>query len=136
MRMNLFVRNIFRRVAQIGRNQDVAASLPRQFHRLMRPGARVLTFCSITVILISLFMAGCASKPETLAGANQPSAPSPYSPAGGTNLPGLRPDGSVLLPNQWSLRPAGTQIDLRDFPVNIAVHPDGGFVAVLHSGYS
>ena len=50
-------------------------------------------------------------------------------------LPGLRPDGSVLLPNQWSLRPAGKQVELGDFPVNIAVHPDGRFAAVLHSGF-
>jgi YVTN family beta-propeller protein len=50
-------------------------------------------------------------------------------------LPGPRPDGSVLLPNQWSLRPAGRQVTLDDFPVNIAVHPDGQFAAVLHSGY-
>jgi YVTN family beta-propeller protein len=41
----------------------------------------------------------------------------------------------VLLPNMWSLRPAGTQVDLGDFPVNIAVHPGGRFAAVLHSGH-
>jgi len=51
------------------------------------------------------------------------------------DLPGLRPDGSVLLPNQWSLRPAGKQIALGDFPVNIALHPAGRFAAVLHCGY-
>ena len=50
-------------------------------------------------------------------------------------LPGMRADGSVLLPNQWSLRPAGRQVDLGDFPVNIAVHPDGKFAAVLHCGH-
>src|SRR5882757_8089794 len=49
--------------------------------------------------------------------------------------PGARSDGSVLLPNLWSLRPVGTQIPLGDFPVNIALHPDGRHVAVLHSGY-
>lgn len=51
-------------------------------------------------------------------------------------LPGLRDDGSVLLPNQWSLTPAGEQIDLGDFPVNIALHPKGRFAAVLHCGFS
>ena len=51
-------------------------------------------------------------------------------------LPGMRPDGSVLLPNQWSLRPAGRQVELGDFPVNIAVHPNGRFAAILHCGYS
>ncbi|MBI4324802.1 MAG: hypothetical protein HY674_06005, partial [Chloroflexi bacterium] len=38
------------------------------------------------------------------------------------DLPGARPDGSVRLPNQWSLRPVGRQVLLGDFPVNIAVH--------------
>jgi len=50
-------------------------------------------------------------------------------------LPGLQRDGSVLLPNQWSLRPAGEQIPVGDFPVNVALHPAGVFAAVLHSGY-
>src|SRR2546423_7226713 len=63
------------------------------------------------------------------------SRPAP-SLAAGTNLPGMRIDGSILLPNQWSLRPAGKQIDLRDFPVNIALDPKGRHAAVLHSGYS
>jgi len=50
-------------------------------------------------------------------------------------LPGLQPDGSVLLPNQWSLRPAGRQLVVGDFPVNVALHPGGVYAAVLHSGY-
>lgn len=50
--------------------------------------------------------------------------------------PGRKADGSVLLPNRWSLLPAGTQIDVADLPVNIAVHPEGRFAAVLHCGYS
>ncbi|HEX7654451.1 MAG TPA: beta-propeller fold lactonase family protein [Verrucomicrobiae bacterium] len=50
--------------------------------------------------------------------------------------PGLRPDGSVLLPNQWSLQPAGTSLELGDFPVNLALSPDGKFAAILHCGYS
>ena len=54
----------------------------------------------------------------------------------GPVLPGQQPDGSVLLPNQWSLRPAGRQVELGDFPINVAAHPGGRFAAVLHSGYS
>jgi DNA-binding beta-propeller fold protein YncE len=50
-------------------------------------------------------------------------------------LPGQRADGSVLLPNQWSLRPVGRQVALGDFPVNIAVHPDGRYAAILHCGH-
>jgi DNA-binding beta-propeller fold protein YncE len=50
--------------------------------------------------------------------------------------PGKQPDGTTLLPNQWSLLPAGRQIELRDFPVNIAMHPGGKYAAVLHTGHS
>src|ERR1035437_3343257 len=53
-----------------------------------------------------------------------------------SELPGKKPDGSVLLPNQWSLRPVGKQVELGDFPINVAVQPGGRFAAVLHSGYS
>ncbi len=51
-------------------------------------------------------------------------------------LPGIKVDGSILLPNQWSLRPSGRQVPLGDFPVNMAVHPSGKFVVVLHAGDS
>ncbi|MGO8696172.1 MAG: bifunctional YncE family protein/alkaline phosphatase family protein [Limisphaerales bacterium] len=49
--------------------------------------------------------------------------------------PGLQPDGSVLLHNQWSLRPAGRQIGLGSFPVNVAVHPQGRYAVALNAGY-
>ncbi len=50
-------------------------------------------------------------------------------------LPGLKADGTVLLPNQWSLRPTGKQVELGNFPVNVALHPQGDWAAILHSGY-
>ena len=50
-------------------------------------------------------------------------------------LPGLLEDGSVQLPNQWRLRPAGRQIEVGNFPVNSAVHPSGQYLAVLHAGF-
>jgi len=50
-------------------------------------------------------------------------------------LPGIRTGGEVLLPNGWSLRPAGRQVPLGDFPVNMALHPGGRWLAVLHAGY-
>jgi DNA-binding beta-propeller fold protein YncE len=53
----------------------------------------------------------------------------------GRNLPGLRQGGVVHLPNQWSLRPAGRQVLLGDFPVNLALHPTEPWLAVLHSGF-
>ncbi len=49
--------------------------------------------------------------------------------------PGPQPDGSVILPNQWSLRPAGRQVEVGDFPAAIAVHPQGRHAVVLHCGY-
>lgn len=52
-----------------------------------------------------------------------------------SEFPGSRPDGSVLLPNGWSLQPVGGQLPVGDFPVNIAVHPAGRYAAVLHAGH-
>src|SRR5207244_12480532 len=50
-------------------------------------------------------------------------------------LPGAQQEGTILLHNQWSLKPAGKQLELGDFPVNSAVHPSGKWLAVLHAGY-
>ena len=50
-------------------------------------------------------------------------------------LPGVQPSGAILLPNQWSLRPVGTHLLMGDFPVNLALHPDGRYLAALHAGY-
>ncbi len=61
--------------------------------------------------------------------------PAPLPARSEPDVPGQRADGAVRLPNQWWLRPVGRQIALGDFPVNIAVHPQGKFAAVLHCGY-
>jgi YVTN family beta-propeller protein len=50
-------------------------------------------------------------------------------------LPGFQANGQTLLSNQWSLRPAGAQVVLGDFPVNIAMHPKAPYAAILHAGY-
>ncbi|MSR31053.1 MAG: hypothetical protein EXR99_06045 [Gemmataceae bacterium] len=50
-------------------------------------------------------------------------------------LPGLKTSGEVQLPNGWSLKPAGKHLPVGDFPVNIALHPLGKFLAMLHCGY-
>ena len=50
-------------------------------------------------------------------------------------LPGLKPTGETLLPNGWSLKPVGEQIEMGDFPSHIELSPDGKVVAVLHSGW-
>ncbi|WP_406695944.1 alkaline phosphatase family protein [Singulisphaera sp. Ch08] len=50
-------------------------------------------------------------------------------------LPGLTRSGSVLLPNGWSLRPAGKQSPLGDLPVILAENPKFPILAILHAGY-
>ena len=50
-------------------------------------------------------------------------------------LPGPQADGAVLLPNQWSLRPTGKQVEVGNFPVNLVLHPQGDWAVALHSGY-
>ncbi|MBI1839722.1 MAG: beta-propeller fold lactonase family protein [Verrucomicrobia bacterium] len=62
-------------------------------------------------------------------------APAPSAASPLVDVPGYRADGSVLLPNQWSLRPAGTQVALGDFPETIAMHPRQDYAAILHCGY-
>jgi YVTN family beta-propeller protein len=54
---------------------------------------------------------------------------------GSRRLPGMQSGGAVLLPNQWPLRPTGKQVEVGNFPVSIAVHTQGDWIAVLHSGY-
>ena len=49
-------------------------------------------------------------------------------------VPGFQPDGEVLLPNQWSLRPAGKQLVVNDAPVNAVLHPTEPFLVLLHAG--
>ncbi len=50
--------------------------------------------------------------------------------------PGINPDGGVLLPNGWTLKPAGAQVALNgDFPVLMARHPSDPVLAVLFAGY-
>jgi DNA-binding beta-propeller fold protein YncE len=56
-------------------------------------------------------------------------------PRQAVRVPGPQPDGSVLLPNQWLLQPAGKQIEVGDLPSNIAIHPSGSHAVVLHCGY-
>src|SRR5207248_7629275 len=50
-------------------------------------------------------------------------------------LPGVQANGVIQLPDQWSLRPAGKQVELGDFPVNLALHPGGQWLAALHAGH-
>ncbi|MBZ0150328.1 MAG: SMP-30/gluconolactonase/LRE family protein [Planctomycetes bacterium] len=50
--------------------------------------------------------------------------------------PGPAADGSILLPNGWSLAPHGKQFELpSDLPIRMALHPKGRWLAVQHAGY-
>ena len=77
-------------------------------------------------LVLLVFLGACSSPP--------PAVTQRDLARGLPEVPGARSDGSVLLPNQWVLRPVGKQIALGDFPVNIAVTPDGRYAAVLHCG--
>ena len=78
-----------------------------------------------SVLPACLLLAGCTTTPS----------PEATADTGGIAVPGPMADGAVRLPNQWFLRPAGKQVLVGDFPVNIALHPGGKFAAVLHSGF-
>jgi DNA-binding beta-propeller fold protein YncE len=78
-----------------------------------------------------LFLLVCALPGESLGEDTKPAA----RQSAVRVLPGAQPGGSIVLPNQWSLRPAGKQLELGDFPVNLALHPTGHWLAALHAGY-
>jgi DNA-binding beta-propeller fold protein YncE len=82
-----------------------------------------------------LLLALCGSLALALGRTAQLDKPAPASAPVARTLPGLQPGGQILLPNQWSLRPAGRQLALGDFPVNLALHPTGRWLAVLHAGF-
>jgi hypothetical protein len=83
----------------------------------------------------ALLVAACGSLALALNAPRQADRPRPVPLAAVRVLPGVLPGGEVRLPNQWSLRPAGKQILLGDFPVNMALHPSGGWLAILHAGF-
>jgi DNA-binding beta-propeller fold protein YncE len=53
----------------------------------------------------------------------------------GNVWPGMTRAGTVVLPNGWSLKPAGRQTRLGDLPVQIAVNPVEPILAILHAGF-
>ena len=61
-------------------------------------------------------------------------APRAGSGAASPSVPGPAGNGRVRLPNGWFLSPAGRQVGVGDFPLGLAVSPDGRIAAVTHSG--
>ena len=51
-------------------------------------------------------------------------------------LPGETSDGAILLPNRYTLTPAGEQIPVGDLPLGMALSPDGKILAVTNNGNS
>ena len=76
-----------------------------------------------------------ASAYTTARAADPAPPPAPDGARPGRVLPGVRADGMVQLPNQWRLKPAGTQLEVGSFPMTLAAHPGGRYLAVLHAGY-
>src|SRR5512136_1104573 len=65
-------------------------------------------------VLISL-VSGCKSKDQEVADKQKV---------------GIQPDGSILVPSNQLLRPAGFQVYLPGRPVDLALTPDGRFLLV------
>jgi YVTN family beta-propeller protein len=65
--------------------------------------------------------------------AQQPAVDSKQGPE--VVWPGLTASGTVVLPNGWSLNPAGRQVTIGDLPITMAEHPTGPVLAILHAGW-
>jgi hypothetical protein len=55
----------------------------------------------LAAFLAPVVFAGCSTHPAVL-------------------LPGVRSDGTTLLPNGWTLSPAGTHVGVGDFPMDVS----------------
>src|SRR5438034_11193641 len=49
-------------------------------------------------------------------------------------LPGGSPAKGYLLPNGWTVTPAGEQIPVGDLPLALALHPDGKHLLLSNNG--
>jgi len=82
--------------------------------------------CLLSTLVVMLALAGSI---PSLQGARAASKPAPR------DVPGQTSDGRVRLPNGWFLSPAGKQVKVGDFPLGLAISPDGRTAAVTHSGW-
>ena len=48
---------------------------------------------------------------------------------------GKKPGGAAILPNGWTITPAGKQIPLSTLPMSLAAAPDGRHAVALNAGY-
>src|SRR5579864_5310641 len=52
------------------------------------------------------------------------------------SFPGAQADGTILLPNGWSISPAGKSLNLGTLPLNLITSPDGKYAIVTNNGIS
>ena len=72
----------------------------------------------LALVLLMITLSGCAAHREAI------------------QLPGSRGDGRILLPNGWTLEPAGAHIALGDLPLGMDITPDERYAAIANSGYN
>src|SRR5205809_1022385 len=102
---------IFRNKAQIS---DVSFCFFTGCHGTGKTPASLMRNIA-TSLALALLLTGASCRQPSPA----PPAPSGARVAPRPLLPGKQANGSVLLPNQWSLRPVGRQVELGDFPINV-----------------
>jgi len=100
----------------------------RLLDRVLLPEILVAIACSFIFI-----PAVYGAEPPAPAAIKKPGVAAPVRKL--PQLPGIQAGGQVLLPNQWSIKPAGKQVVLGDFPVHVEMHPVEDVAAVLHAGY-
>ncbi len=110
--------------------------------KLQQPGLSAAIVFGVSAFTGAAVLSAAAQQPpperqERIDTANPPGEEAAAAPVSRARrlLPGVQPGGEVLLPNQWSIRPTGNQLELGDFPVNIALHPTQPFAAILHAGH-
>lgn len=102
-----------------------------RFHLLRKSPEVIMRFVP-ALVLLSVLSTSVVWGQRT---GTAPAKPDAISAATPRVLPGMQRSGLVQLPNQWSLKPAGKQLTIGDFPVNIVLHPHEETAAILHAGY-
>jgi DNA-binding beta-propeller fold protein YncE len=114
--------------------------MDRSDHRsyLMAAGAIWLGGAGVLISLMTSALELCglvAAAPQAPnSPTDQPARPASAPAHPFRQLPGLQQDGTIQLPNQWKLQPAGQHLEVGDFPVHIELHPSGQYAAILHCG--
>ena len=68
-----------------------------------------------------------------IAGVVTPLAQRPPAPP---EWPGAKGGGAVLLPNGWTVAPAGRSVQVGDFPMSMVLAPEGRRLIISNSGWS